>query len=149
MMILLDTRLSLQAARWFDAPPRRVFQAWLHESWGEWQAPGAAWCTSSIVNPKPGGRFSLTMRMPDGEEASIHGVYRQIMPMSRIVLAWTPEGEAETTINLTFRPVSEGTHLTLRQDGFVNALSRDRHHADWTGRNGAFHKLGRFLRDGF
>jgi uncharacterized protein YndB with AHSA1/START domain len=145
MMLLLDNKLSLEAARWFDAPPRRLFEAWLHESWGEWLAPGAAWCTSSIVDPKPGGRFSVAMRMPDGG-TTISGSYREITHPSRIVLNWKENcNDVDTTLVLAFRPVSEGTHLTLRQHGFANAPSRDRYRGDWTGRDGVFDKLGTFL----
>ncbi|MBN9590142.1 MAG: hypothetical protein BGN85_00845 [Alphaproteobacteria bacterium 64-11] len=131
-MSVTDQTLCLDVSHVFAVSPQRLFDAWLHESWGEWLAPGAMICTSSIVNPKVGGRYSVVMRMPDGREVTISGTYRQITPPHRIVMTWQGDyNREETLITLTFTPEGHGTRLTLRQEGFGTAEFRDRHLSGW------------------
>lgn len=147
-MSVTEQPLVLEVSHHFAAPPRRVFEAWLHESWGEWLAPGGVVCTSSIVNPRTGGRYSVVMAMPDQRMVTISGTYRQIVPHSRIVMTWQGDyNSEETVITLTFAPEADGTRLVLRQEGFGTAEFRDRHLAGWTGGNGSLAKLARFLTD--
>jgi glutathione S-transferase len=147
-MNVLDRTCSLEVSRWFDVAPETLFDAWLDESWGEWLAPGAVFCTSSIVNPKEGGRYSVVMRMPDGRDVTINGTYRQIERPTRLLFTWQADHtRAETLVTLTFRAKNGGTEMMLRHEGFTNAELRDRHNAGWTGANGSFYKLARWLAD--
>ncbi len=147
-MSVLDRTCALEITRWFAAAPERLFDAWLEESCGEWLAPQGVFCTSSIVNPKVGGRFAVAMKMPDGREVTVSGTYREIARPARLAFTWSGgcTGE-ETLITLTFRARDGGTEMTLVQEGFASPETRDRHDQGWNGGNGVFDKLTRFLAD--
>jgi glutathione S-transferase len=147
-MNVLDKTCSLEVSRWFDVAPETLFDAWLDESWGEWLAPRAVFCTSSIVNPRVGGRYSVIMRMPDGRDVIISGTYREIARPSRLAFTWAADFHpGGTLITITFRPKNGGTELILKQEGFISEELRDRHRQGWSGMNGSFDKLARFLAD--
>jgi uncharacterized protein YndB with AHSA1/START domain len=147
-MTVLDKTLSLDLTHHFDAAPEAVFDAWLREDWGQWLAPGGVCCTSSIINPRSGGRYSVTMRMPEGREVVISGTYREILRPSRLVFTWQGDyNREETLVTLTFKPKHGGTEMRLVQQGFTTEEFRDRHHSGWTGENGSFAKLAKRLNE--
>ena len=138
--------LSLEVSRRFEAPPARVFDAWLGDEWGDWLPPAKTSCKIFALDPVEGGRFHLRMTMGEGREAEISGVYREIKRPTKLVLTWAgSQNRQETVITVTFRKDGDGTLMTLRQDGFPDAGSRDGYEAGWTGPGGSFDKLAALL----
>lgn len=84
---------------------------------------------------KIGGGYHIDMRSPDGEMHNVGGVYREVVPNSKLVYTWawktTPERESLVTIGL--RAVDGGTELTLTHEQFFDAEARDRHNQGWQG----------------
>jgi uncharacterized protein YndB with AHSA1/START domain len=82
-----------------------------------------------------GGRFHIVFRALDGEEHSVSGIYREVVPDERLVFSWawrsTPERESLVTIAL--RPEGEGTMLTLTHEQFFDEKARDNHRTGWMG----------------
>jgi uncharacterized protein YndB with AHSA1/START domain len=144
-----STGTRLEISRHFDAPPERVFDAWLTKSSGEWLSPAGAHCEMTALEPRVGGRYQMHVTSPDGRTIDISGAYREIARPQRLVLTWTDHyNTLETIMTLTFRPDGAGTMMIVRQDGFPDAGIRDRYDTGWTGTGGSFDKLSTFLAKG-
>ena len=123
----------LQMTRVFEAPPERVFDAWLSEDMAEWIGPHTIRGEIKLLEPKVGGRYRIVMHMPDGKTLTVGGVYRQIDRPNKLVFTWVWEHEGvETVITLDFKPEDNGTKLTIRHEGFSTAVRRDGHVRGWT-----------------
>lgn len=76
------------------------------------------------------------MRSPEDTNHTVIGVYREIDKPERLSFTWAWETgdmpDAETLVTLDFTEVSEGTELTLTQEGFPTEEFRDRHEQGWT-----------------
>jgi uncharacterized protein YndB with AHSA1/START domain len=76
----------------FDAPRELVFEAHSScEHMSNWRGPRQNEVTSCEIDFRPGGKWRMVHRGPDGEEYGFHGEYREIVPPERIV--WTFEFE--------------------------------------------------------
>ena len=118
MMKTTKPAWELTLTRVIDAPRERVFKAWSEpEQVARWFAPQPYSLPKCEMDFRPGGRFVMTMRSPEGVEHPFTGVYREIDFPSKLV--WTgefPDGPAEqmrTTI--TFEAVGKKTKLTAHQ----------------------------------
>jgi len=137
----------LEITRVFDAPPARVFAAWLdREQFQAWIGPEGVACEVQLLEPQVGGRYRLVMSTPE-REIPVSGVFRLIEPPRRLVFTWGWEGDAirQSLITLTFRELGGKTELTLRQEGLGSVESRDGHVRGW---NSALNKLARHLSEG-
>jgi uncharacterized protein YndB with AHSA1/START domain len=78
--------------REFDAPRELVFEAHTScEHMSRWWGPRKYEFASCEIDFRPGGKWRIVHRGPDGEEYGFHGEYREIVPPERIV--WTFEFE--------------------------------------------------------
>ena len=60
---------TLEITHLFNAPPARVFNAWLNrEEWQAWIGPEGINCDVPLLEPRVGGRYRITMRLSDGRE---------------------------------------------------------------------------------
>ena len=136
---------TLQITRIFDAPPQRVFDAWMkRDEWQSWIGPEGIRCDVPEQNPNVGGRYRISMRLTTGEELPVGGSYQIIEPYERIVFTWGWDGDParQSIITLTFRDLGGKTELTLRQEGLRTVENRDGHVKGW---NSALNKLARYL----
>ncbi|MGB7045216.1 MAG: SRPBCC domain-containing protein [Methylocella sp.] len=141
-----ESILSLEISRRVDAPLERVFDAWLSKKWGDWLPPRGARCEVTLIEPRVGGRYQVSMTMPDGGTVEISGVYRELARPDKLVFTWLGRyNSQEMLITLTFLPDGTGTQMKMRQDGFTDAQLRDGYNSGWTGENGSFDKLDAFL----
>jgi uncharacterized protein YndB with AHSA1/START domain len=96
------------------------------------------------LDVRPGGRFRVSFRTGDGERHEVGGVYREVVPGSRLVFSWvwhsTPERESLVTV--TMAKDGDGTLLTLHHEQFFDEKARDGHSRGWTC---TLEKLERFL----
>lgn len=77
----------LRVSRWFDAPPATVFRAWsAAEHVTQWFSPKTYSNPDAVVEMRPGGRFEVLMRAPDGTEHWTRGTVREMRPAERLVL---------------------------------------------------------------
>jgi len=138
-----ETVLSL--TRSFDAPPERVFDAWLNrEEWQSWIGPEGVTCEVPLLEPRVGGRYQVAMTLSNGSEIPVAGVFRLIDRPRTLQFTWGWDGDParESLITLSFRQVGGVTELTLRQEGLGSVANRDDHARGWTG---ALNKLERYL----
>ena len=148
MMMSPANDTVLEITRVFDAPPTRVFEAWLdRRQFQSWIGPEGVACDVQLFEPQVGGRFRLVMNVADGRAIPVSGVFKSIEPSRRLVLSWGWEGDPlrQTLITLTFKALGGRTELTLRQEGFGTVESRDGHVRGWTS---ALGKLEQYLSKG-
>jgi uncharacterized protein YndB with AHSA1/START domain len=135
----------LEITRLFDAPPARVFNAWLNrEEWQAWIGPEGMDCEVPMLEPHVGGRYRITMRLSDGRMIPVAGVFKIIDAPSKLVFTWGWEGDPsrESLITISLQERGGQTELTLRQEGLGSASNRDDHGKGW---NSALNKLARYL----
>ena len=92
---------SYEVSRVIDAPVETVWAVWTEEKHNEGlfhAVPGSA-----KIDLRPGGAWSIVMRVPDGTEAPMGGTYGEIVPNERLVtfMDTAPGAEpAQTTMDL-------------------------------------------------
>ncbi len=127
------TDLTLTVERTIKAAPEKVFEAWLRpDMLQKFMLPAEGMTVPKASNdPREGGRFELVMQAGD-QEIPHAGTYHEINPHDRIVFGWeSPYSTDGSTVTLDFKPVAEGTHLTLTHVRFPDAESRDNHQGGW------------------
>jgi uncharacterized protein YndB with AHSA1/START domain len=117
---------TILATAEISAPPQRVFRALTTdeaEHW--WGSPDTYRVTDWKADVRVGALWSLVVRRPDGSFYPASGKFLQIETPNMIVLTrrydWDCPmlGRRETTVTYSLDPIAEGTHITVRHDGFV------------------------------
>ncbi len=74
-------------SRTFDAPRERVFEAWTDSKQvAQWWGPKGFTNPVCEMDVRPGGRYRIVMRSPEGEEYPIVGEFLEIVKPSRLVM---------------------------------------------------------------
>lgn len=139
-------RPSLTLRRRINATPDRIFAAWTDpDKLVRWFGPAdtVAGSVRAEVDVRPGGAYQMEFETADGERHRVGGVYREVVPGSRLVFTWawhsTPERRSLVTVALV--PDGDGTRLTLHHEQFFDEAARDRHAWGWTGTLDRFERL--------
>ena len=125
----------LEITRVFDAPPARVFDAWLNrEEWQSWIGPEGINCEVPLLEPHIGGRYRIVMRLSDGRVIPVSGIFKTIDAPRTLAFTWGWENDPtrQSLITLTLREKAGKTELTLRQEGLGSVSHRDDHGRGWT-----------------
>lgn len=129
-----DVRLELR--RTFEAPRERVFRAWTErQALLEWYAPAEATVALCEVDVRPGGRWRVHMRSPEGEEYRVSGEYRAVEPPDRIAFTWrwdTDPEDQETLVTVEFHERDGRTDVVLTHEGLPSDESRAKHEQGWS-----------------
>jgi uncharacterized protein YndB with AHSA1/START domain len=141
------TKPSLTLKRRLKASPAKVFAAWTDpEKIVHWFGP-AQTVDGSIeadMDVRVGGRYRIRFATENGERHEVGGVYREVVPDSRLQFSWawhsTPERESLVTV--TVRGDGDGAILTLHHEQFFDEKARDGHEHGWTG---TMDRLKRYL----
>jgi uncharacterized protein YndB with AHSA1/START domain len=140
------TSVTLRLRRSFPAPPERVFRAWTTPAeMKQWKAPGDMTTPVAEVDLRPGGKYGIHMRAPDGAEHHLVGVYRVVEPPRKLVYTWRWENEPdapETLVTVEFLARGNATDLVLTHELFPTDEARAKHEHGWTG---CFVKLARVV----
>jgi len=107
--------------RVIDAPPERVFAAWINPSLlKQWFAP-LPWTTPvAETDVRVGGSSLIVMRGPDGKDIPCPGVYLEVVLNERLVFtdaftkAWETSEKPFMTVILTFEDQGGKTNYTAR-----------------------------------
>jgi uncharacterized protein YndB with AHSA1/START domain len=92
LTITTPSETEIVMTREFDAPRALVFEAHTScEHMTRWWGPRKYEFASCEIDFRPGGKWRIVHRGPDGEEYAFRGEYREIVPPERIV--WTFEFE--------------------------------------------------------
>jgi uncharacterized protein YndB with AHSA1/START domain len=136
----------LEIRRLFDAPPDAVFDAWLErEQWQAWIGPEGCQCAVPVLEPKVGGHYRIRMRLPDGSEKDVEGVFRTIDRPNVLAFTWSwpLSGKGDTLVTLVFRAKGSQTEITLTHAGLPTPEDREGHGKGW---NSTLNKLARYVK---
>lgn len=128
---------SLTLVRRIRARPSIVFAAVTTPAgMASWFGPDAGPVLEAESDARVGGRFRVRFRTMDGGEHICGGEYLEVTA-ERIAMTWRWEGGAEdpgtSRLEITLRPVPEGTELTLTHSRLHDEESRKSHQEGWTG----------------
>jgi uncharacterized protein YndB with AHSA1/START domain len=120
-------------------PPERVFRALTTDEVERWWGSARTYCvTDWKAELRVGGRWSLTVRLPDGVKLPAGGEFLEIDAPRKIVQTRKYEwdhpglGRRETIVTYRLDPLAAGTRLTVRHEGFAGlAGPADEHAAGW------------------
>jgi uncharacterized protein YndB with AHSA1/START domain len=116
---------ELSITRFIDASPETVYRVYTERT-AEWWAP-KPWKSRVIAQElRPGGRSSIEMEGPNGEQHPGEGVYLEVVPNQRIVFTnaftagWQPKPGMQSDCDflmvaiVEFEPEGSGTRYTAR-----------------------------------
>ena len=156
-----SVKQELVITRDFDVPRERVWQAWTEpEHVRRWWGPKGFTSPVSRIDLRVGGVYLNCMRSPEGQEFWSTGVYREIVPLARIVCTdsfadekgnvvpashYGMEGDwpLELQITVTFEEVGGKTIMNLRHEGIPAGQMRDLCESGW---KESFDKLAEVLK---
>jgi uncharacterized protein YndB with AHSA1/START domain len=129
---------SLSLVRRIRARPAIVFDAvTTAEGIAHWWGPDAGPVLLSESDPRVGGRFRVRFRMLDGTEHESSGEFLEIVRPKRVVMSWRWKGgledPGESRVEITLRPIAEGTELTFTHAQLNDEETRRGHEQGWTG----------------
>ena len=131
-----DTTLRLK--RLIPSPPEALFALWVEPAQLlKWWAPDGYEPAVDILDTRPGGRWRLILRRPDGGAMATNGVFLIVEPPRRLVFTWVREDQGgarghETEVAVDLEPAPGGTRLVLVQQRFENKPARDNHTRGWS-----------------
>lgn len=147
--------------RTFNAPRELVWKAWTEpEHFMEWWGPKDYTCPFCEIDLRVGGKYLNCMRSPDGKEYWGTGVFREIIPMERIVFTdsfadekgnvvhgthygMSPDFPLEMLVVVTFEDQDGKTKMTLRHIGVPTGPDSEGTHQGWSE---SFDKLAESLK---
>ncbi|MDQ6623943.1 MAG: SRPBCC domain-containing protein [Verrucomicrobiota bacterium] len=138
----------LEITRVIKAPRERVYTAWTDpEKLKQWFGPDGTRTRQLAADPRVGGKYQWDTTSRDGEEMTVRGEYRELIPNQKIVFTWKWDDDeawdATTSIvTVELADTAEGTELRLTHEQFPSDASRDRHQQGW---NSVVDQLTKFL----
>lgn len=139
---------DLEITRVFDAPRELVWKAWTDpEQAVRWWGPRGFLLPYHELDIRPGGKWRVSMRTPEGDEHWAHGVYREIVEQHRLVYTWIWEKglQDEKLVTVKFAEMDGKTKISFRLTGLATAEDRDAHREGWTE---TLDHLAEYLRTG-
>ena len=146
--VKLEEKPSLTLTRTYPVAPEKVWRAWTDpQALKKWFGPGDEPVSLAELDVRVGGRFHIVFGGPDGRANDVRGVYREVVPNSRLVFTWTwpnstPERESLVTVQM--RAAGNGTDFVLSHEQLFDERVRDDHKQGWST---ALDKLERSVRD--
>lgn len=115
--VTLPSDREIVFARHFDRPRPLLFAAWTRpEHLRRWWGCDGSTMLSCDVDLRVGGAWRIVTSMPDGSVHPLSGVYREIVPNSRLVYTEMYEnpaiGNPQWLTTITFEEADGGTRLT-------------------------------------
>jgi uncharacterized protein YndB with AHSA1/START domain len=83
---IINEQERMVITRVFDAPRELVWKAWTNPKYiTQWWGPQGFSCPVCKVDFRPGGKFLISMKSPDGKEFYNGGEYHEIVEHEKIV----------------------------------------------------------------
>lgn len=130
-------RVQLTVRQTFPSEVARVFRAWSRpEEMRRWFSPVGFTTPFAEADVRPGGRYRIGMRPPEGDTVVVTGVYREVSPPERLVFTWAwEEGQmahaGETLVTVEFRTVAGGTEVVLTHELLPDEEAAAMHRQGW------------------
>ena len=128
---------SVSITRHFKAPREQVFEAFTNaQAMQEWYGPETFTCPRVESDPRPGGKYLIEMRSPDGTPHIVSGEYQEVRAPEKLVFTWAwLEGKKranESLVTIMFVTKDGGTEMTLLHSGLASIEDAKAHEGGWT-----------------
>jgi uncharacterized protein YndB with AHSA1/START domain len=141
-------KTRLEISRVINAPRARVYAAWTDPAQlKEWWGPENVQTRNFVTDARVGGKYQWDLVNQDGEEMTVRGEYRELVPGKKIVFTWAWDDDeawencsSVVTIELSDR--DGGTEVRLKHEQLPSEESRDRHNEGW---NSVLDRLEKFF----
>jgi uncharacterized protein YndB with AHSA1/START domain len=131
-------KTSLEIKRFINAPPARVYKAWIDPAeLQRWFGPEDVRTIKIDADVRVGGKYRWDLQKQDGEEWACLGEYRELVPGKKIVFTWKwDDDEAwenhNSVVTVEFSARDGGTEVKLTHEKLPSEESRDRHNQGWS-----------------
>lgn len=129
---------DIVARRTYRADPETVFRAFTDPALlSRWFSPSEAIPVDVIAfDAVVGGRYRLAYRLDADTTSIVTGLFREILPPTRLVFTWTweppdPHAGLDTLVTVGIVAIGPMTELTVRHEHFPDPASRARHDDGW------------------
>ncbi len=132
-----EEKTSLKIKRFINAPRDRVYAAWTDPvQLKEWWGPEGVRTRNFAADARPGGKYQWDLVNQEGEEMTVRGEYRELMPGKKIVFTWQWDDDEvwegrTSVVTVELEDVEGGTELCLTHVQLPSEQSRDRHNEGW------------------
>ena len=141
-------KTSLEIKRFINVPRDRVYAAWTDPAQlKEWFGPENVRTRNFTADARVGGKYRWDLINEEGEDMTISGEYRELVPEKKIVFTWKWDDDetwkntsSVVTVELSDR--DGGTELRLIHEKLPSEESRDRHNEGW---NSVVDRLEKFF----
>ena len=110
---------SLEIKRFINAPRDRVYAAWTDPvQLKEWWGPKEVRTLKIVADIRVGGKYRWTLVNQEGEEMSVFGEYRELVPQKKVVFTWKWDDDEAwedytSEVSVEFSDRDGGTELKL------------------------------------
>lgn len=131
-----QTRLEIK--RVIKASRERVYAAWTDpKQMKEWFGPEGVRTRSVIADARVGGELRWELTSSEGEDMTVFGEYRELVPGRKIVFTWKWDDDEDwkditSVVTLELADAGNGTELRLVHEQLPSEESRERHSEGWT-----------------
>jgi uncharacterized protein YndB with AHSA1/START domain len=132
----MPTERGIVIKRRLRARRERVFEAWIDPAlMARWFFPDSEWTATVTADVRIGGQYELAMRDPGGGAHRQFGVYREIVPVSRLVFTWScPElAVVDSVVTVELEDRGDETDLSLTHELPPDPKVRRGHEEGWEG----------------
>jgi uncharacterized protein YndB with AHSA1/START domain len=129
---------SLTLVRRIAARPSIVFDALTTaEGIRCWWGPDGGPVLLAESDARVGGHFRVRFRTLEGSEHESSGQFLELRRPERLVMSWRwrggQEDKGESRVEISLRPLAEGTEITFTHSGLHDEDSRRGHEQGWSG----------------
>jgi len=141
-------KTSLEIKRSINAPRDRVYAAWTEPAQlKEWFGPENVRTRNFTADARVGGKYRWDLINEEGEDMTISGEYRELIPGKKIVFTWKWDDDeawknTSSVVTLELSDRDGGTELRLIHEKLPSEESRDRHNEGW---NSVVDRLEKFF----
>ena len=141
-------KTSLEIKRSINAPRDRVYAAWTEPAQlKEWFGPENVRTRNFTADARVGGKYRWDLINEEGEDMTISGEYRELIPGKKIVFTWKWDDDeawknTSSVVTLELSDRDGGTELRLIHEKLPSEESRDRHNEGW---NSVIDRLEKFF----
>ena len=141
-------KTSLEIKRFINAPSTRVYEAWADPAQlKEWWGPEGVRTRSFSADARVRGKYRWDLVNQEGEEMSVFGEYRELVPGKKIVFTWQWDDDEvwenrTSLVTVEFSDRDDGTEVRLRHEQLPSEESRNRHNEGW---NSVLDRLEQFV----
>jgi uncharacterized protein YndB with AHSA1/START domain len=147
---------TVQVRRILSAPRARVFRAWTElEALNHWMCRDVEshQVRHSKVDVRPGGRYEIEVKTPEGVTYIGGGIYREVKPPEKLSFTWLwktssekPDASIQEEDSLVtvefFERGANSTEVVLTHEMLTTEESQKSHKKGW---EGCFDKLAEYL----